>query len=131
MALEIPILIESYPAAIDMSSGAYQFTFVKLTSTGQITPCVAITDKPIGVLQDKPKLNYAGSVMLIGKTKLKANVVFTVGQGVGTDVNGLARAVTPGTDTTMFLCGQVTNANAAINGFATAVINTVSAARGA
>lgn len=121
MAVEIPILCKSFPAGADLS--ALQFTFVKLNTSGQIIACSAATDRPIGVLQDKPKSGQAGYVMIIGETKVQADAALTIGTLIGTSSDGQADAKVPGTDTTEYVCGTVSVAAGAAAGLASAIIN--------
>ena len=51
MAYEtIGIDIGTFTASADLSSS--QYYFVKMSAEGTVTVCAAVTDKPIGVLQN-------------------------------------------------------------------------------
>lgn len=121
----------SFPAGADLSSA--QFTFVKLNSSGQVVPCAAATDRPIGVLQDNPKSGDRATVCSIGITKVVTGSggALAVGQTIGTDASGDAAAITPGTDTTKYLVGVVVEASSAATEYASAWINCPSAGRAA
>jgi hypothetical protein len=86
MAYEIPGMQISLEAAVDLSTK--QFHFVKLDGNGRIIAIAAGTDKPIGILQDKPKQGAAGNVMLDGVSKLVSDVAIPAGSGVGTSADG-------------------------------------------
>lgn len=116
-------------AGADLS--ALQYTFVKLDSTGKAVACAALTDKPIGVLQNSPTSGQEAEVVVIGGTKVKAGVGgLTEGAAVKTLATGLAGALTVGTDTTHYIVGQSLTEVAA-NEIATVVLNCASPARGA
>jgi hypothetical protein len=57
-------------ASADLS--AKQYTFVKLTTSSQLASCGA-GDPMIGILQDNPLANVAGSVMYAGVSRLKVD----------------------------------------------------------
>lgn len=108
MAYENPILMKSFEAAADLSS--YQFHFVKMTANNTVGICAAVTDKPIGILQNTP--NAAGKsadVMIMGISKLVVGggVTLSVTELVGTDASGEGDDIAPGTDITQYVCGQV------------------------
>lgn len=115
-------------AAADLS--ALQYTFVKLDSTGKAAACSALTDKPIGVLQNSPAAGQEAEVVVIGGTKVKAGAAITEGAAVKTSAAGLAIPLTVGTDITHYLVGQCLVEVAASGEITTAVINCASAGRG-
>lgn len=104
MAVELPVLIRTYKANADLS--AKQFSFVKFTADNTVDVCSAVTDKPCGVLQNKPTAGQAADVMVIGVSKVLAGGTIAAGDAVGTDATGKAIKETPGTDTTHFTAGQ-------------------------
>lgn len=126
-----PIYIQSFAITTDLSS--HQFKFVKLSAERTVVICAAATDIPIGVLQNKPdnSIEKVAEVMVIGKTKLNSDAALTVGNLIGTSSDGQADAKTPGSDTTEFICGQVTLASGAAGERAEAIINCAAPARAA
>ncbi len=76
MSTENNVLRLSFEAAEDLSS--YQYHFVTLNSSGQIKLLDTANDVAIGILQDEPTSGQAGSVMIIGKSKVVANAALTV-----------------------------------------------------
>jgi len=124
-----PVHTESFDAGADLSTK--QFFFVKLSADRKVILCAAATDKPIGVLQNKPKLNEAAEVMVIGRTKVESDAALTAGDLIGTSADGQADAKTPGTDTTEFICGVVTVGSAAAGEMAEVLINCINIARAA
>lgn len=118
MAYEIPGQQITYQAAADLS--AQQFRAVKLDANGQIAAISAITDRPHGILQDKPAgAGRAGCVMLDGVTKMVGGANLAKGDLVGVDAQGRAVAVVPGTDTTRYIIGTVIEDNSVAGGLIT------------
>ena len=105
----------SFPAGASLAG--LQFTFVKLNSSGQVIPCAAVTDRPIGVVQDTPASGGTATVCVMGITKLvtgaAASSGLAVGTDIGTDAAGAGLAIVPGTDTTKYLVGTVIEASVA------------------
>ena len=67
-----------FTASADLS--AKQYYFVKLSSETKVTVCSAVTDKPIGVLQNKPA---SGEQALGSET-----TVHVCGQAIGAGASG-------------------------------------------
>lgn len=121
MAYEIPVLTIGLEAGGDLTAGQYKF--VEIATTGKVSICNAATDKPIGVLQNKPNTGETAEVMVIGVTKVQGDADLAIGDLIGTSADGQADAKTPGTDTTEYVVGMVIQDNAAAGGYATAAIN--------
>jgi hypothetical protein len=112
-------------AAGDLSTK--QYYFVKLASAKTVTVCTAVTDKPIGVLQNKPSAaGQAAEIVAIGVTKLSGDANLNFGDSIGTSVDGQAAAYTA-SDTTKYIVGQVIVDNSAAGGLVTALINCANA----
>lgn len=104
--MEIPGFKLTREAGADLS--ARQFHFVKLNSSGQIVTVAAVTDIPIGILQDNPAASgRAGEVMVDGVSEVIAGAALTPGNLVGLDSTGRAIAIVAGTATTQYTLGQV------------------------
>lgn len=117
MAVERPGTLASYQAAADLSD--WQFRFVKLDSNGQIAKVSAVTDVPLGILQDKPAAaGRAGAVMLDGMSKVVGGANLAKGDLIGTDNVGRAVAYIPGTDTTKYAVGICRLDNSVAGGLA-------------
>lgn len=130
MAYEIPGQQISFQAAADLS--AKQFFFVKLDTSGNMAAIAAVTDIPLGILQDKPAaLGRAGCVMLDGVSKVVAGANLAKGDQVGVDSTGRAVTYLAGTDTTKRIVGTVLDDNVAANGLATIMFDCKATARGA
>jgi len=106
MAFEQPGAMDGgRPAGADLSS--HQFKFVKLNSSGQVILCAAATDKPYGILQNKPTSGAAAIVMRDGMSKVVCAGDNAKGNVGGTDANGLFAPYVFGTDTTKYICAEV------------------------
>ena len=102
------IKVGQFTASADLS--AKQYHFVKMSGNNTVTVCAAITDVPIGVLQNAPTSGQAAEVCLFGITKVKADGTLAAGNVIGTSADGQADAITPGTDTTVYTMGLALNA---------------------
>lgn len=130
MAWEIPGQTISLEAAADLSTK--QFYFVKLDTNGRAALCAAATDRPIGILQNKPSaLGRMASVMVNGISKVIGGADLAKADQVGTDANGKAAAYVPGTDTTKYIVGQVLDDNSADGEVATIQFDCRNAGRAA
>ena len=113
MAYESPsITLGTLTAAADLS--AKQYHFVKLASATTVNVCTAITDLPIGILQNNP--DTAGDqciVQIFGISKVVADGRITAGRWVGTSSDSQAAGITPGSDTTVYVMGQAIQAASA------------------
>lgn len=115
-----PIKLPAFKAGADLS--AKQYYFVKISAANTVIVCAATTDRPIGVLQNKPTSGQTAEVCCIGVTKVSGDADLAVNDAIGTSVDGQAAAYTV-TDTTKYIVGVVLADNAAAGGLATAVIN--------
>mgnify|MGYP003628242359 CR=1 FL=1 len=89
MAYQIPVLDITLEAHADLS--AKQFHFVKIHSANKVSLCTAITDAPIGVLQNKPEAGQAAAVRVWGVSKLSADAAITAGAILGTSTDSQAQ----------------------------------------
>jgi hypothetical protein len=122
MAVEgIQQCIPGLVAGADLS--AKQYYFVKLSAAFTVDVCSAVTDIPIGVLQNDPISGEEARVCAFGLSKVNSDAALAVGNIIGTAADGQAAAYAAGTDTTKYLCGQVVQASTAAGGYATAFIN--------
>lgn len=81
----------SFVAENDLTSN--QYYFVELGgSANEVDVCDGATDKPLGVLQNKPDSGEAANVRVEGSTKVVASGSISKGAYVGTDGNGKATA---------------------------------------
>jgi hypothetical protein len=127
MATELPVLPYSFEAGADLRT--HQFKFVKLSADDTVILCAAATDKPIGVLQNKPNTGESAEVMLVGITKVQVDEALVAGDLIGTSADGQADKKVVGTDVTHFIAGQVITGAATAGELASALINCANLAR--
>lgn len=121
MAYESPqVSLGTLTAAADLSGK--QFHFVKLASATTVNVCSAVTDVPVGVLQNKPTSGQAAEVTFLGISKVVADATLAAGDVIGTSADSQAQPLTVGTETTVYTCGQAITA-AGAGETATALIN--------
>ena len=101
----------TFEAGADLS--AKQYYFVKLSAANTVNVCTAITDIPIGILQNKPGSGEAATVCLFGISKVSANGTLAAGNLIGTSADSQADAIAAGSDTTVYTMGQALEAAAA------------------
>ena len=89
MAYQIPVLDITLEAAADLS--AKQFHFVKVSAANKVDVCTAITDAPIGVLQNKPTSGQAANIRVLGISKLSANAAISAGAILGSSTDSQAQ----------------------------------------
>lgn len=90
-------------AAADLSSKQYHF--VKLASATTVNVCSAITDIPIGILQNDPESGEAAVITIFGISKMVADGTIAAGNIIGTSADSQADAIAAGTDTTVYTMG--------------------------
>lgn len=101
---------------------AAQYRFVKLSAAKTVILCAAVTDHPIGVLQNTPDNTEEATVCAIGVTKVSADAALTAGAAIGTSADGQAAAYTVA-DTTKYIVGHVIAGTAAAGEIATVFVN--------
>lgn len=131
MATELPVILDSTKlAGADLR--LKQYFFVKEHTDGTVILCAAATDKPSGVLQNQPNTDEPAQIMRLGITVVESGGTIAIGALLGTDANGKAAAMVPGTDTTKYPVG--TNCDHVAGAAGTrisATINCLNPARGA
>lgn len=106
MPVEIPGFKLSKEAGADLS--AKQYHFVKLDANGRIIAIAAITDRPIGILQNKPTaLGQAAEIMCDGVSRLVGGANVAKSDMLGTSATGRAVAIVAGTDVTQYALGTI------------------------
>jgi hypothetical protein len=91
MAYEIPGFSFTLPSAADYRTGAGQFRFVNVNSSGKAVAAGA-AGACIGVRQNKPNLNEAMTIVNSGIVFVEAGAAITAGALVESDASG--RAIT-------------------------------------
>ena len=107
------VKVGQFTASADLS--AKQYHFVKMSGNNTVTVCAAVTDVPIGVLQNAPTSGQAAEVCLFGISKVVADATLAAGDVIGTSADGQAQPLTVGTETTVYTMGIPVNAAAAGN----------------
>ena len=117
-ALEIPGFKYTLEAAADLS--ASQYRAVKTNTSGEAAVITAITDKPVGILQDKPAAQgRAAELMADGISLMEAGSGgVTAGNTIGVDNAGKGISIAPGTATTQYLVGTALSTASAGDYFA-------------
>ena len=125
----------SQPLKISLVAGAdlsaKQYYFVKLNSSGQAVVCAAVTDIPVGILQNTPGSGKVAEITVVGVSKVSSDAGLTAGNQIGTSSDGQAAAYAAGTDTTKYIVGQMLTTTGAADVIGTAVINCVAPHRAA
>ncbi len=125
----------SQPIKITLEAGAdlssSQYHFVKLNASGQAVECAAVTDKPIGVLQNDPTSGQACEIVVVGLTKMSTNAALAIGDLIGTSSDSQAAAYLSGTDTTKFIVGTVLVTSGAADEITSVLVNCANPHRGA
>ena len=124
---EKTVLTETFIAGEDLSSSQYKF--VKMSGNMKVIECDALTDIPIGVLQDKPKNGNPALVMVLGRSKVDSGGALTAGWLIGTAADGQAVRKQAGTNTTHYIVGHVVHGSGGAGRPASALINCMSPTR--
>lgn len=75
-------------AAADLST--HQYKFMEITAANTVNLCGATTDRPVGVLLNKPTSGNAATILLAGVTQVVASGAIAAGRSIGTTAAGLA-----------------------------------------
>lgn len=130
MAYETPGFSITLEAGADLST--QQYRFVKLDGNGRVIAIAAATDKPIGILQDKPAaLGRAAEVMTMGVSKLSMDAAVALPAAIGPSADGQGAAKVAGTDITHYIVGQLLKASGAAGEISTVAFDCLNAGRGA
>jgi len=126
MAFDGPNIDWSFTAGGDLST--QQFRFVKLNTSGQVVAVAALTDIPVGILQNNPASGQEATVRVMGISKGSFDASIDEGVIVGTSADGQidAKAVT---DTTEYVLGQVILAATAAGQIGTLLVNCMNPTR--
>ena len=105
------VTIGTLTAAADLSSKQYHF--VVLASATTVNVATAITNAPIGILQNAPTSGQSAIVAVSRVSKVVADGTLAAGNFIGTSADAQADAISPGTDTTVYMMGQCLGAASA------------------
>ncbi len=73
---------------------AKQYYFVKMSADNTVIACTAITDVPVGVVQNKPASGEQARVRIHGVTRVACGAAITYGQFVGPHTDGTGKGRT-------------------------------------
>jgi hypothetical protein len=139
MAFEINPYAVKFTAATTVDLSAAQYKFVNLTTsltanTPGVAAVSAATDRPVGILQNAPKVRTGeydeAEITVSGISKVVAGGTIAAGASVGTNASGAAVAVVAGTDTTKFILGTALTGGAS-GDIITVIVSCGAAARAA
>lgn len=119
-------VVKEFNAGADLSGS--QFLFLEWDGS-DATVADAVTDVPVGVLQNKPVANRAAEVCMFGGTKIVAGGAITAGDLLGIDTSGRAIALTVGTDTTQYIVGRALSSATGAGIIISAMIDCIAPAR--
>ena len=130
MATELPgFKLTGHFAGEDLSGAQYRF--VKLDAQRDVVRCTAITDEPIGILQNDPVEGEEAEIMVTGRSKVVADGVIAVGAEVGTSADGEADSIASGVDTTVFKVARALDPAAAAGEIISVLVDCLAPARAA
>lgn len=107
MAYELPLFKLSFTATATLATAQYKVVMIDTANADSVVLSTAITDHPIGILQNNPAAGGNAEVMVAGVSKYIAQGAITRGDmlGLGTTDGALTKIVL-GTDTTVQVIGQ-------------------------
>lgn len=123
---QVETLVVTMKADADLSTK--QFYLVKMTANPrEVGVCALVTDKPVGVLLNKPDAaGKEASVLVIGQTKISSDAALNEGDAIGPSADGQAVAktlTTGGGESTEYVVGTVVAASGAAAEMAEALVN--------
>ncbi|ATW59902.1 hypothetical protein SEA_WALTZ_24 [Arthrobacter phage Waltz] len=123
MAYEEGLEVLSRPAAVDLNGATDKYTGVKLDGSGNVAKFAAITDAPIGVLQNEPKAGDPARFAINGVSKVRAGAAIGAGVEFSFSATGL---VVPAASTS-YVAGTTVTAAGGSGEIISAIINPISA----
>jgi len=98
-------------ANADLSAAGTQYKIVKIVSLGKVDLTSAATDKPLGVLQNRPIAGQAAEVRVDGTTKCVCGAAVTAGQEIMSDASGRGITATTTNEVVGIAVTSTANAN--------------------
>ena len=121
MEQSTPVKLPGFTAAADLTASQYCFVEI-VAGTKTVNLVNAVTDRPVGVLVNKPKSGEAAEIVVLGICPVKAGETVAAGDMLSVSSTGLATNDTAQTGTTYQ--GRILSA-AASGELATCLINCV------
>lgn len=125
---EKKILTETYTASEDLSSN--QYYGVHLDGDRSVDLQDAATEKPAGILLNKPESGEAAEVLVLGRCPVVVAEAISAGERIRIGADGKAYVWDPGTDTTAYVVGTCVEGASNDGEYCQALINAISGARG-
>ena len=122
MAWAIGTLDITLTSESDFSSKQYYFCKIGSADNSCALP-TALTDVPLGIVQNTPTSGQAATVRVLGVSKVSTDTALSAGNLIGTSADGQADAKTVGSDTTHYVAGQMLDSPGAAADLGTALIN--------
>jgi hypothetical protein len=119
-----PVLDLPFTAAADLS--AKQYHIVEMTADMTVNVCNNAADKPIGILQNKPRAGETAIVRMLGISKVVADGTLNRDDNYGTSADGHAVAKTVADD---LILGRVLEGVSNAGEIATVTVNALSLAK--
>ena len=102
----LPVMTVTLNAAEDLSSN--QFYGVAISGDRAVDLVDGVTDRPVGILQNKPTSGQDAEIIVIGKVKIIATETISAGDQIRIHSDGKAAIFAPDTDSTAYCIGQCT-----------------------
>jgi hypothetical protein len=100
------VVAETYAAAGDLSTKQFYFMKNSSTTARTCTVVTGVTDKPVGVLMNKPAAaGRAAAVATRGRVNVVAGGTVAAGDSIGSHSDGTCVTYAQGTDTTKYIMG--------------------------
>jgi hypothetical protein len=120
-----PILdISGFVAASDLSQKQYHI--VEISADGKVDVCNNAADRPLGILQNKPRQGEAAIVRILGISQVVSDAALTLDSNYGTSADGQAVVKTVEGD---LVLGRVLEATGNAGEIATVTVNGLSLAQ--
>lgn len=123
--------IPGLKAGADLSAETNRYRLVKLSAANTVVLCTAVTDKAVGVLQNRPLSGENAKVCAWGLTKVRGGAGLSVDDRIAPATDAEAVAVTHGSDTTTYPIGTVLEGTSNAGEYGTAMVDCVSPNRAA
>ena len=121
----------TFTAGADLSGAQYKFVKID-PADGDVVLCAAVSDRPIGILQNDPASGEAAEVTIVGGSKLVAGGSASAGQALFTSATGTGATAAFGSTnpaSAMYVAGAFIE-NAASGEIVSVVVNCANSARG-
>ena len=122
-------IVITQTATADLSGSQYRLVKVDTNTDGNVVICGAVTDKPLGVLLNKPAAGQAATILCAGVTQLASGAAVANGDTIGVDITGRGVNQAPVNANPVF--GQALSTSGGAGQIITVAINCLSSQPGA